>query len=297
VYDCMGNNGKAARHYFKDGKEYDIALLDAYQTTKIHHNRFHHDNPCIHSWGIDLDDGSSNYEIYENLCLGIGIKLREGFERKVHHNLVVDGQMNMHCTYYGAKDQIYGNLFVHAHPWAMSALGEDEVQRLKDAELYVDRNGYFCCDTEVTLPALWDKVHFDKNSICNIDPGLEVLQENNYRITNEKVLQALEFPAYRPITYGKTDCSFRAPAYKIPGRQSNAEAKELLWRGAVITDIDVSIMSATATAGTDGIFFKKVPQNSPAYEMGYRTNQILKSLNGQTIKNTADFFRIAESNP
>jgi hypothetical protein len=34
-----------------------------------------------------LDDGSSNYQIYNNLCLNGGIKLREGFYRTVENNI------------------------------------------------------------------------------------------------------------------------------------------------------------------------------------------------------------------
>lgn len=41
-------------------------------------------------WGIDLDDGSSNTHIYNNLCVGIGVKLREGDYRLVENNIFVD---------------------------------------------------------------------------------------------------------------------------------------------------------------------------------------------------------------
>ena len=55
----------------------EIILLDAQKTTTIRNNRFR----CDHGWDIDLDDGSSNYNIYNNICLNGGIKLREGFFR------------------------------------------------------------------------------------------------------------------------------------------------------------------------------------------------------------------------
>ena len=42
------------------------------------------------SWGIDLDDGSSNYHIYGNLCLGIGVKCREGDYRTVENNIFIN---------------------------------------------------------------------------------------------------------------------------------------------------------------------------------------------------------------
>src|SRR5690606_31267137 len=55
----------------------EMPLWDAIHMTIIRHNRFR----CDHGWDIDLDDGSSNYGIYNNVCLNGGIKLREGFHR------------------------------------------------------------------------------------------------------------------------------------------------------------------------------------------------------------------------
>ena len=60
---------------------------DAYQTTIIRNNRMQ----CDHGWDIDLDDGSSNYEIYNNLCLSGGIKTREGYGRIVKNNIMIGG--------------------------------------------------------------------------------------------------------------------------------------------------------------------------------------------------------------
>jgi hypothetical protein len=42
-------------------------------------------------WGIDLDDGSSNFHIYNNVCVGISIKLRDGAYRTVENNIFYKG--------------------------------------------------------------------------------------------------------------------------------------------------------------------------------------------------------------
>jgi len=60
-------------------------LHDAMYTTVIRNNRFRDEK----GWGIDLDDGSSNYHIYNNLCIGVAIKLREGDYRTVENNIVI----------------------------------------------------------------------------------------------------------------------------------------------------------------------------------------------------------------
>lgn len=49
-------------------------------------NNFFQDD---HEWGIDLDDGSSNFHVYNNLCVGVSIKLREGDYRLVENNVFV----------------------------------------------------------------------------------------------------------------------------------------------------------------------------------------------------------------
>lgn len=61
-------------------------LLDAREVTIVRNNRFR-DN---RGWGIDLDDGSSNYQIVGNLCIGVSIKLREGDFRTVENNIFVN---------------------------------------------------------------------------------------------------------------------------------------------------------------------------------------------------------------
>lgn len=49
-----------------------MVFRDATETTVIRNNRWR----CDHGWDIDLDDGSSNYHIYNNLCLHGGLKLQ-----------------------------------------------------------------------------------------------------------------------------------------------------------------------------------------------------------------------------
>ena len=54
-------------------------------------------------WGLDLDDGASNYEIYNNLCVGVSIKLREGAYRTIYNNIWVHGA-NSPCFHVGNED-------------------------------------------------------------------------------------------------------------------------------------------------------------------------------------------------
>lgn len=96
-HDAMGYYGKEKRAF---------AQLDAYKTTVVRHNRVH----AGHAFGLDLDDGTSNYDIYNNLCLGVGIKLRDGFDRRVHNNLLIGSGFELHMSFEQNNDLIYSNV-------------------------------------------------------------------------------------------------------------------------------------------------------------------------------------------
>ena len=85
-------------------------LEDAKYTTIIRNNRFT-DNS---GWGIDLDDGSSNYHVYNNLCIGVSIKLREGDYRIVENNIFYKGANppSIHRGYENNHDIFRNNIVV-----------------------------------------------------------------------------------------------------------------------------------------------------------------------------------------
>jgi hypothetical protein len=58
-------------------------LVDAMEPVIVRNNLFEETS----GWGLDLDDGASNYEIYQNISIGVSMKLREGAYRKVYNNI------------------------------------------------------------------------------------------------------------------------------------------------------------------------------------------------------------------
>ena len=65
---------------------------------------------CDHGWDIDLDDGSSNYIIYNNLCLNGGIKLREGVNRIVENNIMINNTFHPHVWFKNSNDVFRHNI-------------------------------------------------------------------------------------------------------------------------------------------------------------------------------------------
>lgn len=66
----------------------------------IRHNRWR----CDHGWDIDLDDGSSQYEVYNNLLLNGGLKFREGYNRTATNNIIINNSFHPHVWYKESGD-------------------------------------------------------------------------------------------------------------------------------------------------------------------------------------------------
>jgi hypothetical protein len=73
--------------------------LDAMEPVYVRYN-FCQENA---GWGIDMDDGASNYVISHNLCLGVSVKLREGAYRTIENNIFVH-PANSPCFHVGNED-------------------------------------------------------------------------------------------------------------------------------------------------------------------------------------------------
>lgn len=87
------------------------ALVDAMEPVIVRHNFFSEKS----GWGLDLDDGASNYEIYNNISVGgVSMKLREGAYRKVYNNIwyLAKGAPCFHVGNNNNHDQYFNNITV-----------------------------------------------------------------------------------------------------------------------------------------------------------------------------------------
>ncbi len=83
---------------------------------------------CDHGWDIDLDDGSSWYEICNNVLLNGGLKMREGYYRTATNNIIINNSLHPHVWYPESGDVFMHNIVYGAYrPAAMNrALGPND---------------------------------------------------------------------------------------------------------------------------------------------------------------------------
>ena len=202
--------------------------LDNYKTTHIRNNRFAH--PGGHSWGIDLDDGSSNYHVYNNLCLGLGVKLREGFYRRVENNIIIEGFGGFHIWMPDCEDVIARNIFVSGKPY----------QFIRANPAYAKQFDYNVFYSEQGMPSItgvgapmtlkqWQEKGFDQNSIF-ADPMFVDPENGDYRVQAESPALRLGFKNFVMNRFGVLKPAFQLEAtreqrrFKPAPTESKAES-------------------------------------------------------------------------
>ena len=161
------SRGEAGNRVAKHG--YDLVKLDMLDKNVIRNNRWR----CDHGWDIDLDDGSAWYEVYNNVCLSGGIKLRDGMLRTTYNNVMINNSMNLHVWLKNSGDVVTGNICTLGYfPIGMKRWGKE-----------IDRNWFF---QKESLQLAQSKYGTDKHSVYG-DPGFVDPDHGDYTVTNTKL--------------------------------------------------------------------------------------------------------------
>lgn len=278
-FDTGGNRGAQKEPYSR---------IDVIDTIKIHDNRMHFAGRVDggSTFGIDLDDGSSNYEIYNNLCLNMGIKLREGFHRNVYNNILVNGAFNLHCTFEDSYDTIEKNIVVKGNPYSLAAT---DANRFKISEDVIDNNWFYDLGMKVNYPGFSSDLGYDEHSV-NADPKFRDTSKNDYTVTNELLMEKIGFENFPMDQFGKPGCAYQAPVYEKTTPDGNTDILEReQWLGATISALDDAIMSSTGAGSLDGVYMENVPEDSQAAMFGLQTGDVIKGMNGEAVGRKAHF--------
>ncbi len=263
-----------------------LPFLDVVEPIVLRNNRLR----CDHGWDIDLDDGSSNYHIIGNLCLHGGLKLREGFHRVCEDNVIVDNSFHMHVWFKDSHDVIRRNVLFEPYKVIQtSAPWGDEC----------DFNLLHMADSKgaSSAPMLSSLSGRDEHSlVANAD--FVNASEGDYRVRANSAAFRLGFRNIDGPSYGVTLKGLkklaRTPVLPGGGPHHDQVRSELTldWMGCTIKTLEgIGEQSAVGLGAGGGVLFSKVPGNSQGASLGFKTLDVIRAINGQTVRNLDEFTR------
>ena len=275
-----------------DPKIRELPFLDAVDTNIIRHNRIR----CDRGWDIDLDDGSGNYEICNNLCLNGGIKLREGFGRTVYNNITVNNTVHVHVWYRNSGDSIVKNVVFRKY--------ED----IRMPEDWGDRIDFNIMHAESMQPGevmparlLQSVSGKDEHSVlCNC--MFRNPTEGDYTVQNEGAFRT-GFQNFAMEDFGvlseRLKNQARQPEFPRVRILQRKKEEEYFRHGQAVFKNIVSIEEASAygaafrETNAMGVIVCILPENDVLFSRGLRSGDIILGINGSPVGGTADLKRMA----
>jgi hypothetical protein len=254
----------------------ELAGLDT-EKTIIRNSRWR----CDHGWDVDLDDGSSHYEIYNNVFLRGGLKLREGFHRKVYNNIAINNSLHPHVWYNNSMDVVTNNIWMGAY---RPAGGMPEEQWGKE----VDRNLF----TSQSDRDTFRDNGCDANSVVG-DPLFTDPENGDYRVKDESPALKMGFKNFPMDKFGVQTASLRKLARTpvLPKVRAAAGKVEVsanaakYWQGATVKELTGEEFSAFGVSKEDGgIHLLTVPADSLAAGAGLEEGDLVQAINGRNTR-------------
>lgn len=254
----------------------ELILADAVSATVLRNNRFR----CDRGWDIDLDDGSSNYLIRNNLCLNGGIKLREGFYRTVEDNVIVNNSFHPHVWFANSGDRFEHNVVMTAYrPIGMSCWGA-----VTDWNVFADSASLRKSLQQGT----------DSSSIVCI-PHFIQPEEGDYRIAPEQseVFRS-GFVNFDMDCFGVESSALRRiarlPVFPRPTILTEGKNQaDVSWHGLRVKDLNtLGERSATGMDSERGVYVISVDAIDSPLRDYLKPNDVILGLNGKPVNNMSD---------
>jgi len=278
------------RYWLPDGHAVDslvanagydtLILADAVATTVIRNNRFR----CDRGWDIDLDDGSTNYHIYNNLCLNGGLKLREGYYRTVENNILLNSTFHRHVWYRNNGNVFTRNIVMTPYP---DPIGSEFAGRFIDLNIFAD---------SLSLRTA-QRFGTDSNSIVAsirfVNPA-----EGDFSIADgcTEVFRA-GFQNFDMSNFGVVSPSLKAladkPQMPLPVVIDNIHNSEILtWEAVQIKNLEtLGERSATGMDSERGVYVVAVEAYGSDLRDFLRSNDVVLGFAGHEVNSIADLRR------
>jgi PDZ domain-containing protein len=274
-----------------NGRHATLPVLDAVEPNILSNSRWR----CDHGWDIDLDDGSTNYRIYNNLCLNGGLKLREGFHRICENNVLVNNSLHAHVWFNDSHDVFRSNIVFSPY----------RPIRMRTWTQQIDFNLLNKGDQSTSIPAkpLQDLSGDDTHSL-EADAHFIDVTTGDYGVKPDSHAIALGFVNFDMRNFGVQTPALRAIARtpELPSAtgvkpvtlDSSRSRAIVVWQGAKVRNIvGLDEVSAAGTPGETGVIVLDVLPNSQADKAGIAAGDVILGFNNNSVKNTQDLLRLS----
>jgi hypothetical protein len=265
-----------------------LPVLDVIEPNIISNTRWR----CDHGWDIDLDDGSSNYHIHNNLCLNGGLKLREGFYRICQNNVLVNNSLHAHVWFNDSHDVFRSNIVCTPY-WPI---------RMRDWTQQIDYNLLHNPDRETPISAkpLQNLSQRDEDSL-EADARFIDSATGNYDVLPQSPALQLGFVNFEMRAFGVQAPDLKAIA-RTPELPSTTRPKSVsldatrsravvAWQGAKVRNVvGLDEVSAAGTPGETGVNVLEVLQGTPAGRAGLMSGDVILGFNNKPVKDIQDLL-------
>lgn len=260
-------------------KDSTFFKLDMLAPNTIRNSRWR----CDHGWDIDLDDGSSWYNIYNNVLLNGGLKMREGFHRTVTNNIILNNSLHPHVWYPESGDVFKHNIVFGAYRPAVmqrAIAADGKWGRELDYNLFtttqedLDKFKINACDEHsiVGNPEFINPEKGDfkvKDSSPALKIGFQNFDMNNFGVVSAKLKKLAKTPDMPHQT----------------ALISKATRTIYTWRGAKLKNIEtLGEQSANGLSSMSGVLLLEVPTGSELAQQGFKTSDVIIQYLGEDVK-------------
>ena len=269
-----------------------LPKLDMLEKNIIRNSRWR----CDHGWDIDLDDGSSWYRVYNNVCLNGGLKMREGYDRIATNNVIVNNSLHPHVWYPESGDVFKSNIVFGAYRPAVMARG-----------IPADGRWGLQLDSNLFASSNSDMIKFARNG-CDSgsltgDPLFLDMKNGDYRVSDDSPALLLGFVNFPMDEFGVVSEKLKKIAKKPEIPQTlkignSTTGKVYKWMGADVKNVEtLGEQSANGLSSMSGVMLLKVPNGSELAKQGFRTGDVIVEGNGTPIKTFEQLKNMKESHP
>jgi hypothetical protein len=220
--------------------------------------------------------------VENNLCLGGGIKLREGYFRTVRNNLIVSNTFHPHVWFEKSGDVFESNIVATPYqPIRLSGRGKSwdrnvhlSQRGLRDAKKFgVDANGEYT-SLDFNSPSKLD-FRFAENPVVR-QAGFKPLDLTQFGVQKPSLIKLARKPEF---------------VEPLSSAQSKTDDRVIELLGAsfkcVTTDGEVS---ASGLPDKQGVLFLKVSDGSSASNAGIQAGDVVRSISGRLVNSPLELI-------